>query len=495
MAKQPEQPSKPDLDTLDPRFIEFIQKSQFLVVDPHSSSRNALRRLCLDLGAKSPNVNAVDNLGDAHEMISKLRPQFLIVEYEMGGGRCGMDLIHVQRKWYEKDSERVFLLLTSNQSPAILSHAEEEEVDSILPKPFTAAKFRDQLLAAIAPKFNPTPYLTAIQDGKTALVRKNFPDAIAAFRKARKLDPKPTAACFYEGVANRKSEKPDDAAKCFERGLTFDPKNFRCLEGLYEISMERKDPAKSYALTRLMYAEHPYTPRRIPELVKLSIANKKFKDVLDYYKFFVQMEARDEATCLSLAAGLVLTGRNYLLKGKKKAADKAVDCFDKAVSISKGKAGIYKGVLRALLETKHPKQAEAYLKALPSDLADSEEIMLLWFDQTLLAGSTNDVLMIGSRLLSKGIKNEKIYESMIVKSLEAGRRHSTVEHLFIDACRIYPEKREYFENLMKTKPIPQIVPLPKAKEAGDDSHSAEIQAEPLKKKGIMGSLFSRKQSA
>ena len=49
-------------------------------------------------------------------------------------------------------------------------------------------------------------------------------------------------------------------------------------------------------------------PASHSELVKLSIANKKFKDVLDYYKFCPN--GSDEA-CLSLAAGLVLTGRNY----------------------------------------------------------------------------------------------------------------------------------------------------------------------------------------
>ena len=67
-----------------------------------------------------------------------------------------MDLIHVQRKWYERLNGLPNLQLI----PAILSHAEEEEVDSILPKPFTAATPRP--FSRDRRKFNPR-HTTAIQ--------------------------------------------------------------------------------------------------------------------------------------------------------------------------------------------------------------------------------------------------------------------------------------------------------------------------------------------
>ena len=435
------------MDILSPQekvFSDSIQGFSFLIADP-SASRRSIRKLLSQLLVKGNKVEMVDNYNEAIRHMEVNRPHVVFADYDLGG-RISFELLDAYRKTTADYHMRSFFMIATKESSNLVSTAAEENVDAVLLKPFTFDQLKNLFMQVMTDKIKPSPYMRALEEGKRQMVAGNHDVAVQIFQKARLSDPKPALACYYEGNVYLQSKRLKEALACFDIGLKFVPDHFRCMLGRLDSLIAMGDYVSAYSAGRTVATYHSIPLKRIPELIRLSILNKKFDDVLGFYQYADLITQLDETVSMHLASGLVVCGLHFMQINN---AEAAVAAFRKAEVASKGHPKVLKRILCSLISAGLENDAQSFMSRMPPDIIDSTEVHLAELEFYDKSKPAAQALEIGMKLLAKGIKDFKLYDVAIRKSIELKRKRSILEDLSFKAITAFPDKREHFENLIK----------------------------------------------
>jgi tetratricopeptide (TPR) repeat protein len=418
--------------------VKALSKQRILIADS-SSSRKSLRKLLGQFQVASSMIDVVDSYSDACEMINGRRPNIIFAESSLPGESV-LGLIEIQKNALQAGEPRVFFFSTTKDSNAILSGAAEETVDGMILKPFTFDLLLEVFATAMLRKLNPTPYEKLINEGQAHMRVKESEEALKLFRSAIPYSPKPALARYWEGQALEQLEQIDEALQCYELGLSHDPLHYRCLLGLFEGSFKNADNEKAYKTGQKLCAHHAVPFKHIPLLIRVSIRNKKFDEVLAFYKDADALHRVEPTATLSLAAGLVVCGMWMLKQGNK---GQALDAFRKAEMSSQGNPKILLRIIVELASKGFETEMKAMMSRLPEGIKDSPEIRLAELDFHLShAGSEPKALQAALELIQLGQDSAKVYRVAIELSTKLGRKDKHVRELFDQAVAKHPELTE-----------------------------------------------------
>lgn len=428
-------------------FAKLIENFQFLIADP-ASSRRSIRKLLSYYLVKPNHVDVVETHQDAYEFIEAKKPHVVFADYDVLGEE-GHSLLYLHQKTVLAPQKRAFFLISAKASDSIARNAADDDVDSVLVKPFTFQALQDQFTEVMQKKYNPKPYQESIDTGRSFLELNELDKALEKFRQAKTQDPNPSLACYYEGVAMNKLNSLEGALSCFDEGLSFNQTHYRCLLGRLDALLAKQDYANAYETGKIIATNHSVPMKRIPDFIRLSILNKKFEDVLSFYKQIDGVGEIDSEAAKYISAGLVVCGL-YFIKLSK--SSDAIAAFRKAEIIGQKQPIILKRIFSGLLISGMETEARAFLMRMPDEIRDSTEIKLTEFDALSQAGEGFRCLEFGLRLLKEGIKDLTLYERLINKSIELKRKKSMVEELVWGAIKDFPEKKNYFEEVLVKNP-------------------------------------------
>ena len=426
-------------ETKTPSFTEselqkFLSSRTAVIASTSLGTARTIRKLMIQYGAKAEKVYPFDRFEDARDFMLSDSTHILISDlfYEKNSG---LELVEAQQKKFPNRLEVASVMMCADPSDASVSMMAEANIDGVLVRPFNFLSFQGVMNQALANKVKPSVYWQNLEKGKAHFSKKEYAQATPIFEAAKKMDPNPLLAFYYLGLIHQEKEEYSQAVSAFEGGLKFEPKNFLCLIAIFDIRMKCLEYEAAYEMASRIHQDHPVSTTRILNLVKLSVYNKKFTDILDYYQIFKQIKNRDPFLNRVVIASMLVCAKHFALKSEKV---KNLEVLKDAAKIASETETLRAEVFRYFIESAHYDDAESFHQEFPQEFRSQPEIRLLYLGLNHVAGQDSAVIQLGKTMIKEGVKSPKIFELMIDSSRRLKRSEDRIEEIINEARMYFP---------------------------------------------------------
>lgn len=317
--------------------LAYNQKS-FLIVDDFSDFRSSVRSMLRELGVKE--VDTADTGEQALRMCSQKRYDFVLHDFNLGDGRKnGQQVLEDLMIERLLSYESVFIMVTAENSQAMVMSALEWEPDGYLTKPFNRAGLAQRLEKLVQRKTLLKPILQALDRRKPA-------EVLAACDKLIEQDPRYAPLCLrYKADALRdlkqnepleaflktiladratpwaygalgslllKRGKTAEAQAVYEQAIKAFPTMPALFDGLADVLVALGDGKRAQSVLESAVRLSPLAVRRQKLLGKLALGNEDFESASKAYRQAVSQgqhsRFKDPETNLGLAHALISKG-------------------------------------------------------------------------------------------------------------------------------------------------------------------------------------------
>lgn len=317
--------------------LAWNQKS-FLIVDDFSDFRSSVRSMLRELGVKE--VDTADTGELAIKACSQKRYDFILHDFNLGDGKKnGQQVLEDLMTDRLISHESVFVMVTAENSQAMVMSALEWEPDAYLTKPFNRASLAQRLEKIVQRKSLLKPILQALDRGKPA-------DVLAACVSLTKQDPRLAPLCLrYKADALRdlnqhealegflksiladrpqpwayvalgkllfKRARHAEAQAVYEEAIRAFNAMPVLYDGLADVLMASGDNPRAQKMLEEAVRLSPYAVRRQRLLGKLALENQDFDGASKAFRQAVSQgqfsRFKDPETNLGLAQALISRG-------------------------------------------------------------------------------------------------------------------------------------------------------------------------------------------
>lgn len=423
----------------------FFENQVCLVVEPSKAFLASILACLRDLNL--PNTTQVISASRyelARQMIEEYRPRILITEYDMDG-QSGLNLVDLQQGYHE-DRSRISVVVSKKSSDAVIADAAEEQVDAFLLKPFSTEDFRAKLSFAIQNKIQPSAYTLKISEGRKSMQDQMRAEAIAFFKEAKALNPKPALAYYYTGQTFRDQGDLAQALREFQEGLKFQPLHYKCMTAEFEVSMQLKNYENANRLIPSMLNNYLLTPRILTQAFQAAVHSSYFEHLMAYFEQLTKIEKKSEDLVAAAHSAFFEGGKWYLQKSDKQ---QAMQLFEKALLIVGRDIRFLRQVIEFLLEANAKSEAQDFLsKALPSDVGT--------VPYNLIAFRIDEIVLEKGKLIEKareiflsGDADGETYK-IIVRLFAQNGKSSLAEAAISKAVGSFPDLRASLYQILET---------------------------------------------
>jgi DNA-binding NarL/FixJ family response regulator len=425
--------------------LDYFENKSWLVIEGSTSVRGSIKKTIIQLGSKMSNLSDSDNVTDAQEFIETNKPNFIITNKNVKGS-SSLTLFDTHMRHVPNRNNASFFIITEENSLSEVAWVLEYEMDGIISLPLNGAILIQTILSGVARKISPTPYSKRIEDARILYSNNKLDEAILLLKSALSLDAHPYEAHAFIGQIYTEQNLTKSAIDSYEESISHNPKYYKALNRLSSFYYQQKEYKKAYDIYLKLAQTYPLPPEKIPVLIRLSIINKKYEDIINYLKFFQTISTPNAKTQNYLSAGLAILGKHFYTIND---FDRGTDALKTAFQFSNGKYEILKSIMQTFEEAK---KAEILF-----DLFDKtdlsvwpKEVQILYFHSLHLT-STDDFRVVseGEKHIKNGIADPLIFRAIITRSITMKRKSSYIENLILESNKLFPECTEEFENLLK----------------------------------------------
>lgn len=314
--------------------LAYNQKS-FLIVDDFSDFRSSVRSMLRELGVKD--VDTADTGEQALRQCSQKRYDFVLHDFNLGDGRKnGQQVLEDLMTERLLSHESVFIMVTAENSQAMVMSALEWEPDGYLTKPFNRAGLSQRLEKLVQRKTLLKPIMQALDRGKpievltacTQLTQKDPRLAplclrykASALRDLNQFEPlhklltsiiadRPTPWAFgMLGSLLLKRGKTSEALAVYEQATKAFSMFPALFDGLADVLVARGEVKRAQNVLEAAVRLSPLAVRRQTLLGKLALDNNDFEGASKAYRQAVSQgrhsRFKDPETNLGLAQALI----------------------------------------------------------------------------------------------------------------------------------------------------------------------------------------------
>ena len=427
-------------------YIDYFENKSWLVIENSTSARSSIKKTLTQIGAKTANLLEADNITEAENLITTQKPHYIIAN-KMIQGTSSLHLFEVHIKTLPNRLKAGFFIITEANSLAEVAWALDYEMDGIISLPLNGAIIIQSIIKGVQRKLQPTAYLNKIEDGRNSYLIGELDKAVEQFKSSLLLEKNAFEAMTFLGQIYTEQNLLPEAIEAFEKSLLLNSSYFKTLNKLGLLYYQQKDYKKSYDINLLMAEHYPTAPERIPELIRLSIINKKYEDISNYYKVFQTIKSPAPTMQNSLSAGLAILGKYFSTIND---SERGIEALKSAFAFSNGKYEILKSVVNSF-ETLN--RTDVLLELFENtDLSLwPKEGQSIYF-HTLHLNSSDDqkVIQEGEKLLKSNIRDPQMYRDIISRSIKMKRKTGYIENIVLEAQKHYPEQASEFDALLNS---------------------------------------------
>jgi len=171
-----------------------LAKKNTLIVEDFAEFARSVRAMVYAMGATQ--VDIVYNAEDAIEACKARKYDIILSDYNLGPKKDGQQLLEELSKYHLLKSNCVFLMLTAENTSAMVMGAVEYQPDSYIAKPFTGNLLKSRLQKSIEKKDALLPISRSINN-------KKWQEALEHIQQVIELHPKYRMSCLrshYEAL-------------------------------------------------------------------------------------------------------------------------------------------------------------------------------------------------------------------------------------------------------------------------------------------------------
>jgi len=214
--------------------IFSLAKKSTLIVEDFAEFARSVRAMLHNMGATK--VDIVYNAEDAIDACKARKYDVILSDYNLGTKKDGQQLLEELSKYHLLKSNCVFLLLTAENTSAMVMGAVEFQPDGYIAKPFTGNLLKSKLQKTIEKK-------DALQPIRRAIINKKWNEALENIQQISEEHPKYKMSCLrlkYQALKNLKQ---------------FD----KALELVTQIVAQRAIPWAVQAVGEIFYLKNDFT--------------------------------------------------------------------------------------------------------------------------------------------------------------------------------------------------------------------------------------------
>jgi tetratricopeptide (TPR) repeat protein len=426
--------------------LDFFFNKTWMVIESSSSARVSIKKTLTQIGAQMSNIYDAYQISDAEVMIFMQKPNFIITN-RIVGGESALNLFSVHLSACPNRLKSGFFVIAEEKSVSDVAWTLEYEMDGIIPLPLNGMMLIQTILDGVKRKVAPDKYTFKLEEGRHNYLSNDLDKAVEHFKEAIHLEEKPfeTHALLGQIYSDKKLTK--EAIASFEESVKHNDKYFKSLNRLSKLYYQEKDFEKSYDVTRLIAESFPVSPEKIPELIRLSIINKKYEDILKYFKTFQSIKNPSLEMQNYLSAALAILGKYFV---STKDNEKALLALKDAFKYSNGKYEIIKSITLSYQELNKADVLFALYDRVDLNLWPKQVQGLYFYSFHLSSADDTRVIQEGEKLLKNRIFDPFIYKGLIERNIKLKRKKSIIEDLVHEGCKNFPELTRVYENLLKS---------------------------------------------
>lgn len=425
--------------------LDYFENKSWLIIDTSSSIRTSIKKTITQLGSKMSNMIDVDNYKDAVNLINSNKPHFVIGNNKITGG-SSIDLFEAHLKVVPNRINGGFFIMTDENSMAEVAIFLEYEMDGIIALPFTGATILNSLTCGVKSKLTRTPYLKALNDGRAQYLNGSIDKAQEFFNACLSLHSHPYEGHYYLGKIFNDKDLPTEAILSYEKSILCNPECYKSLKNLSSLYYQEKKYSNSYD-TYLKMAEHyPTSPDKIPELIRLSIINQKYEDIVNYLTLFRSIKSPNVQVQIYISAGLAILGKYFVTTND---LEKSVEALTSAFFYSNGKYEILKSIVNSFEKLNKLKLIYGLMEAENLTSWAPESVGLHFHVFHSLSGDDQKVFAYGEKLIKQKVREVLVYKDLIERAIKMKKKAFYIENIVEEGIRNIPECREELEELLK----------------------------------------------
>ncbi|MFG1591772.1 tetratricopeptide repeat protein [Halobacteriovorax sp. CON-3] len=428
----------------------FFNDMEVLVVESIGNARVAYENAFKTLGVQRKNVRFAKTFEDAIKEMRSFKPT-LVFSYEvLAEGRYNQ-VLKEHLKILPNRTKNSFILLTQNDSIDAISRIAQQQVDLVLPVPFTVDSIKALMEELYKMKSSPSEYRQLINEAYEYVGTKHE-KVFEITQKARELSKNPFETHYLEGLCQFKEEKYDDAIKSLEQAYSLNPTDFNTLKLFFKTYKHLKNYYMALQYSLKLHATYPISPDMLRDLSMVAVAARKHELILNYYEAYKKVNEPADDIKDAIAAALVIYVQCELDKfdfEKIKIQDLAVNkkyreslkLLEEASIICTTKPAILERMLVVLAHTPDNrttkyiqiKQKEKFPQYENAPLMDA-----LVCDKDSTASQS---LKMAIDTINSGYSSEILYEIIIKRSVEMKRKKESTQEWYEQALKIYPNMK------------------------------------------------------
>jgi len=421
----------------------FLKSKNILIVLSSSSERIALKKICIDMGAQLKNISVSDTFVQAFTQFEKEKYHILLTQREIKGGTC-LDLFNLHKRRVPDRSEAMFGILLDQESAEFTSFAQEDDIDFLMTRPYTAKGFKNNIEKNIIKKLNMDNIAKAYYKTLDVIENQDLEAAHAMVQDFTSLGATPVLEFYLNGRFLRKKELFDDAILEFQNVLKLEPKHFKSLIQLFDLYHLTKNHTELAITGKRILEDFPMHPKRIEGYLAALVATGDHENMTEFINSVIGNDQISREVKSTLAAGLAISAKYYVSIDELKLAKEACE---QVITFGRYNEKALLTSLNCLIDIKHEEVVHDLFKRI--DLANiSVGLMVIEYRMSHLNEEHQTVFVQGLDMIKKGIHDFHVYDILLKSALGSGRKLAMIEDIIQKAIANHSDRADHFKTYL-----------------------------------------------
>ncbi|WP_127718126.1 hypothetical protein [Halobacteriovorax sp. HLS] len=437
------------LDQLPPNeqkaITDFFRNKTALIVEEKKTAKGTIKKMLISFGVHISKIETAESIKHAKSLIKAMKHDIVFCNEKISEVSA-IDLIDLHSKLYPNRSNLLYALIGSPNSVASACKILDSEIDDYIAEPFSATSIAESFLKLTKRKMNTSVGYTQYHQAKAALSENDLDKAEQCIEILKEDFDYADEAYYLEGKLYLQHGDEQTSLLFFEKALEINFKHYSSLKELIKGYQVLGKNVEAYETTKKLLANYPINPSLLPDLIRLSLLNKQYDDLLNFSKFFQSLDEKSPSLRTNIAASLVICGKYYFESGNN---TKAIQVLLEATKSSMGKLQIIQNIVQTLILNKEVKVARDILYKFEPLHANDENYQILEVELASYNNDNTTVSKKGLPLIQKGIVNKTLYQAVIKTSIQTNRKKDFINELIDTAIGHFPSDATLFKGLYK----------------------------------------------